>query len=122
MGGYLLRRLLSILPTLLGITLVTFLLLEALPGREVALLGVQERGLPSAGALAEVRRAYHLDEPIGRRYLEWVLRVARWDLGESVLDSRPVCPGSVTGRSTRPTRGARDGAAARCWTGGRTTR
>ena len=92
MGGYLLRRLLSILPTLLGITLVTFLLLEALPGREVALLGVQERGLPSAGALAEVRRAYHLDEPIGRRYLEWVLRVARWDLGESVLDGRRVGP------------------------------
>jgi len=101
MGGYLLRRLLSVLPTLLGITLVTFLLLEALPGREMALLGGEDRGLPSSGALEEIRRAYHLDEPIGRRYLGWAFRVARWDLGESVLDGRPVGP--ILFRAALPT-------------------
>jgi peptide/nickel transport system permease protein len=101
MGGYLIRRLLSVLPTLLGITLVTFLLLEALPGREMALLGGEGRALPSPSALQQIRRTYHLDEPVGARYLAWLLRVARWDLGESLLDGRSV--GSVIGEASLPT-------------------
>ena len=86
MGGYLLRRFLSVLPTLCGILLVTFLLLEALPGREMVLAGGSEKGPPSEAALEQVRRQYHLDEPAGKRFLSWALRVARWDLGKSVLD------------------------------------
>ncbi len=101
MGGYLARRFLSVLPTLLGITLVTFLLLEALPGREMALGGMSERGLPSPRALEQVRKTYHLDEPAGSRYLAWLLRIVRWDLGESLLDGRDV--GSLIAAAALPT-------------------
>ena len=90
MRGYLFRRILSVFPTLLGITLVTFLLLEILPGREMALSGAGESNLPSRETLVRLRQTYHLDEPILTRYGQWLLRLCRWDLGESLLDHRPV--------------------------------
>lgn len=90
MRGYLIRRVLSTVPTLLGITLVTFLLLELLPGREVALAGRQEGGLFTPEVLEQIRATYHLDEPAWRRYLSWVGRLCRWDLGRSLLDGRRV--------------------------------
>ena len=101
MGGYLIRRVLSVIPTILGITLVTFFLLEALPGREMALVGATDQGLPSPAALEHARKSFHLDEPAGRRYLAWLLRVARWDLGESVLDGRKV--GEILAGAALPT-------------------
>jgi peptide/nickel transport system permease protein len=90
MRGFLFRRILSVIPTLLGITLVTFLLLEILPGREMALSRAGEGNLPSRETLERLRQAYHLDEPIPSRYVQWLLRLCRWDLGESLLDRRPV--------------------------------
>jgi peptide/nickel transport system permease protein len=101
MGGFFLRRILSLLPTLVGITLVTFLLLEALPGRELLLSGATERGAASEKALEDVRREYHLDDPALERYLAWILRVARWDFGRSVLDRRPVA--SIIAGAALPT-------------------
>ena len=101
MGGFLVRRLLSFIPTLLGIALVTFLLLEALPGREMALAGGLESSLPSPAAVQQVRKEYHLDDPVAWRFVEWVLRVARWDLGTSVLDGRKV--GAIIGEAAFPT-------------------
>ncbi|HEV8335917.1 MAG TPA: ABC transporter permease [Candidatus Polarisedimenticolia bacterium] len=101
MAGFLIRRILSVVPTLLGITLITFLLLEKLPGREMALVGSPGAGLPSVRALEEVRRAYHFDEPVPRRYARWVLRLARWDLGESMLEHRPV--GEIIAAAALPT-------------------
>ncbi|MCI0658097.1 MAG: ABC transporter permease [Acidobacteria bacterium] len=90
MRGYLFRRILSVVPTLLGITLVTFLLLEILPGREMALSQASGANLPSRETLDRLRETYHLNEPIPTRYLHWLLRLCRWDLGESLLDHRPV--------------------------------
>jgi peptide/nickel transport system permease protein len=99
MRGFLMRRLLSAVPTLLGITFVTFLLLEILPGREIALAGGDAGTIPSQQTLSRLREMYHLDEPLPRRYLVWLLRFCRWDWGESLLDGR-----SVTGilRETAP--------------------
>ncbi|MCI0410942.1 MAG: ABC transporter permease [Acidobacteria bacterium] len=90
MRGYLFRRILSVVPTLLGITLVTFLLLEILPGREMALSQASGANLPSRETLDRLRQTYHLNEPIPIRYFQWLLRLCRWDLGESLLDHRPV--------------------------------
>lgn len=90
MRAYFLRRLLSTVPTLIGITLVTFFLLELLPGREMALAGRREKGMPRPEVLEQIREEYGLDQPAPRRYLNWVLRLARGDLGESLLDGRPV--------------------------------
>src|SRR5262245_19806867 len=90
MRGYLFRRILSVVPALLGITLVTFLLLEILPGREMALSQASGTKLPSQETLDRLRETYHLNEPIPVRYFQWLLRLCRWDLGESLLDHRPV--------------------------------
>ena len=90
MSGYLIRRFLGAFPTLLGITLLTFLLLEILPGREMALARPDSGRLPTVETLQRLRETYHLDEPVARRYLQWVLRICRWDLGDSLLDHRPV--------------------------------
>jgi len=90
MPGFLIRRILSAIPTLLGITLVTFLLLEILPGKEIALAGGDAGTISNQETLARLRQAYHLDEPLLRRYGAWMLRFCRWDLGESLLDGRSV--------------------------------
>ena len=90
MSGYLVRRVIGAFPTLLGITLLTFLLLEILPGREMALAHAYPGRLPSVETLQRLRETYHLDEPPARRYVQWLLRLCRWDLGESLLDHRPV--------------------------------
>jgi len=90
LAGYAARRLIAAVPTLIGITLITFLLLEILPGREAALAGPEGGSFLTGEAVARVRATYHLDEPAWRRYLEWLLRLCRWDLGDSILDGRPV--------------------------------
>ncbi len=91
MTGYLIRRVASTLPTIIGISLVTFLLMELLPGREYALAGATPEGSTiSPLALAQLRQRYHLDEPLPARYLAWLLGFFRWDFGTSLLDGRPV--------------------------------
>ena len=91
MIGYLIRRVVSTLPTILGITLVTFFLVELLPGREYALAGATPEGATiSPAALAQLRERYHLDEPLPARYLAWLRGFLRWDFGTSLLDGRPV--------------------------------
>src|SRR5213593_3543131 len=101
MRGYLARRLLSSLPTLLGITLVTFLLLEILPGREMVLAGRREGVLPTSAELSRIRTQFHFDEPVWRRYLQWLLLLCRRDLGRSLLDGRSV--GRILAESAIPT-------------------
>jgi len=89
--GYLLRRAASTLPTLIGITLVTFLLMELLPGREVALAGAGPDGAAiSQATLAQLRDRYHLDDPLPKRYAAWLLSCLSFDFGTSLLDGRPV--------------------------------
>src|SRR5262245_50948660 len=89
MSGFLLRRLLAALPTLLGITLVAFLILNLLPGDPV--LTWSEAGVPmSAEAQARLRSALGSDRCPMLRYADWLLSVLRFDLGRSLRDARPV--------------------------------
>jgi peptide/nickel transport system permease protein len=89
MAGFLLRRLLASLPTLLGITLVAFVILNLLPGDPV--LTWSEAGVPmSAEAQARLRQALGSDRAPALRYADWLLSVLRFDLGRSLRDARPV--------------------------------
>jgi peptide/nickel transport system permease protein len=89
MAGFLLRRLLAALPTLLGITLVAFTILNLLPGDPV--LTWSEAGVPmSAEAQARLRAALGTERGAAERYSDWILAVARLDLGQSLRDARPV--------------------------------
>lgn len=81
------RRLLVLVPILLGLSVLVFLFVRALPGGpEQALLG--ERATPER--IAEVRQTYGLDRPVHEQYLSYLGRVAEGDLGVSAISQRPV--------------------------------
>jgi peptide/nickel transport system permease protein len=93
MTTYILRRLLLLIPTLFGITLLTFLLIRLAPGNAALLRG----GMGESGGRAvsaEVReqtiKLYGLDKPWYTAYLDWAGRSLTLDLGESFVDHRPV--------------------------------
>jgi peptide/nickel transport system permease protein len=89
MAGYAARRLLLALPTLLGISLLSFLILSVLPGDPIA--ARLEGGAPlSAEAEARLRAELRLDRPVIARYADWLAGALRGDLGRSVRDGRPV--------------------------------
>lgn len=89
MSGYLARRLCAALPTLLGITLVAFVILNLLPADPI--LTWSEGMIPASAAEADrLRAALRPDEPAAARYGAWILSLARLDLGTSMRDGRPV--------------------------------
>jgi microcin C transport system permease protein len=106
MKTYLLRRLLLVLPTLFGISLVTFVLVNVLPGgpieqRMIALkFGGSGGGEMGAGGdqnssldeeyLKALNEYYGFDKPLPLRYLTWMGHVLQGDLGESYFYEEPV--------------------------------
>lgn len=87
---YTVRRLLLAIPTLFGIVVLVFLLLHLAPGSPVTAMGAESGRRVSARAAEEMRRQYGLDRPLPERFVAWIGRVARLDLGESFVDRRPV--------------------------------
>jgi peptide/nickel transport system permease protein len=84
---FVVRRLLLLVPILLGLSILVFVWIRALPGGPAqALLG--ERA--TAESIEEIERQYGLDEPIYVQYWTYVSKVAQGDLGTSVTTRRPV--------------------------------
>lgn len=96
MRAYLLKRLLQVLPTLLGITLITFLIIQLAPGNPAALklqlAGQGEMGQTGMAKeiIEQTKKLYGLDKPLPIQYLLWVKRVFTLDFGTSFKDHRPV--------------------------------
>ena len=81
------RRLLQLIPILLGLSILVFFWMQNLPGGPAeALLG--ERANPEA--VAEIRRIYGLDRPLHEQYLSWLGRAVRLDFGQSIQSRRPI--------------------------------
>lgn len=89
MRGWILRRMVSILPLFVGITLVSFAVIRLAPGDPV---DAQSQMNPkmTADARKKMTELYGLDRPLAVQYADWALRVARLDLGRSFADGRPV--------------------------------
>lgn len=88
---YTLRRLVYLIPTLLGITVVTFFIISLAPGDPVELIhGDALSSRISPEAYHEMLRLYGLDQPIHVRYFIWLKRLMTLDFGDSFLDHRPV--------------------------------
>lgn len=84
---YVVRRLLLLVPILLGLSILVFLWIRALPGGPAqALLG--ERA--TAQSIKQIEHQYGLDKPIHVQYLRYLQRVSRLDFGDSVTTRRPV--------------------------------
>ncbi|MBI4169183.1 MAG: ABC transporter permease [Acidobacteria bacterium] len=89
MSAFLLRRLASTLPTLVGISILAFLILNLLPADPI-LAWSSEGHQPSAEALERLRAALRVDRGPLERYRDWSLGLLRGDLGRSLRDGRPV--------------------------------
>jgi peptide/nickel transport system permease protein len=84
---FIVRRLLQLIPTLFGLSILLFIWLHRLPGGpETAILG--ERGTPETRAA--IRRSMGLDEPILVQYGKFLRRMIRLDLGTSTSTKREV--------------------------------
>jgi peptide/nickel transport system permease protein len=91
MVRYVLRRLLLMVPTFFGITVLTFALLKLAPGDPLAVAADVVESAPSGTDAVEARRRLRgLDRPIWEQYARWVGRVAMLDFGRSLQDGRPV--------------------------------
>jgi peptide/nickel transport system permease protein len=89
MINYIIRRLLGIIPLLLGITIISFAIIHLAPGKPVSL---QQSLNPkvSLEVRARLERLYGLDKPLYVQYLKWLERLTRLDFGSSFNDDRPV--------------------------------
>jgi peptide/nickel transport system permease protein len=92
---YITRRLLLIIPTFLGITLITFMVIQLSPGNPAAMkIGMGEQGFIGDEMTREIVEQtialYGLDKPIWTRYGIWLKRVVTLDFGDSYKDHRPV--------------------------------
>jgi peptide/nickel transport system permease protein len=85
--AYLTRRLATILPTLLFVTILIFGLQQLLPGDPAKVLAGEEQ---DPAVVAYLRTKMHLDEPFPVRYAYWLGGVLRGDLGESLRMQKPV--------------------------------
>ncbi|HEX9779503.1 MAG TPA: ABC transporter permease [Geopsychrobacteraceae bacterium] len=87
---YLTKRLLMMIPLLLGITLISFVVIHLAPG-EPTDLQTQLNPQASSELQDRLRVQYGLDQPLHVQYLRWLGRLVRLDFGESfALDHRPV--------------------------------
>ncbi len=84
---FVVRRLLLLVPILVGLSILLFLFVRALPGGPAeALLG--ERA--TEAAIAQIEREYGLDKPIHEQYFKYVGNVVRLDFGDDIVSRRPV--------------------------------
>jgi peptide/nickel transport system permease protein len=84
---FVIRRLLQLIPILLGLSILLFAWLRFLPGGPAsALLG--ERATPER--IAAINRAYGLDQPIWVQYWRYLRQVLQLNFGDSIQTGRPV--------------------------------
>ena len=90
MGRYCAKKLLSLFPVLLGITLAAFLLGVISPGNPAELALSQGGYQPTEEQIQEMEHQMGLDLPLPAQYLRWVGRALTGDLGQSYASGRPV--------------------------------
>ena len=87
MRKFILRRLINLVPVLLGVSLAAFATLYLLPGDPADLLSGQST---DPQFVAQIRARHRLDDPLPVRYLAFLGRLLRGDLGTSVRTHQPV--------------------------------
>lgn len=94
MAKYVGRRLLALIPTLLFISLVTFLMAQLAPGDPIMLMA-GEKATPET--IERLRSQYGLDKPLHIQYVDFVQNAVRFDFGLSFYSKRPVSEVIVQG-------------------------
>jgi peptide/nickel transport system permease protein len=84
---YLMRRLLQTIPTLVGVVVVSFVLIQLIPGDPARTLAGEDADQVS---LAKARAQYGLDQPVADQFLRYTGRLVQGDLGQSYSYGEPV--------------------------------
>jgi microcin C transport system permease protein len=104
LAAYILKRLLLMIPTLIGALTITFIVMQFVPGGPVeqilaeAAAGPGETSVYKAGRdidkqrVEELKKLYGFDKPAHVRYFEMLASFARFDLGRSFLQNKDVWP------------------------------
>ena len=106
MWAYILKRLLLMLPTLFGVLLITFVVIQFVPGGPVEQYLAEARAAGGTGAeggalyrggqgvdpqrIEQIKALYGFDKPPHQRFVEMIGRFARVDLGTSFFQNKPV--------------------------------
>ena len=85
---FILTRASLVIPTFLGVTFLSFLLIRLVPGDPIE-VRVGERGIPPE-RLAELRHELGLDQPMWKQFVDYVSGVLSGDLGVSLVTQNPV--------------------------------
>ncbi len=95
MKAYLIRRLLLVIPTFIGISMISFAVIQLAPGSPVYMkLRTAEQGLSTDADLEKIlddmKELYGLDKPLHIQYITWLGRLVTLNFGDSFKDHRPV--------------------------------
>src|SRR5258706_14618311 len=80
------KRILQLIPTLFFVSILIFSLQHLLPGDPALVMAGEER---DPAVIEQIRKQYHLDQPIPVQYVYWVKGVLSGDSGESLRDKAP---------------------------------
>lgn len=87
MKQYIIRRLLQIIPTLIGISILIFTISAMVPGDYITAV---DNPTMSAEKAAQLREIYGLDKPPVERYFTWAGNMLKGNLGDSLQHKKPV--------------------------------
>lgn len=90
MRKYILRRLLLMIPTLLGVAVIIFLLVRVVPGDIVEMRYAGQGAFVTPDMLEKERARLGLDKPIWRQFLDWMWGIVRLDFGLSMWTGAPI--------------------------------
>jgi peptide/nickel transport system permease protein len=90
MAAYIVKRLLYMIPTLIGVAVLIFLMLRVIPGDIVELKMRGDGGAPTAEQIEAERVRLGLNKPLVVQFKDWMVGLATFDLGKSMWTERPV--------------------------------
>ena len=89
MSRYIARRLLSIIPLLIAVSIIVFAMSKALPGDPVEIF-LRQADISNPEIVAAMKDKYGLNDPLPNQYWTWLTLMFRGDMGESILRGEPV--------------------------------
>jgi peptide/nickel transport system permease protein len=90
MRRYILKRILLMIPTLLGVAVLVFFLLRVLPGDIVELKYAGTGTYAPKQAIERERAQLGLDKPLWQQFVDWMWGIVRFDFGQSMWTGRPI--------------------------------
>ena len=84
MRNFILRRLIYAIPTLIGISIITFVIVRMSPGDPIRLFTFGQRDITGED-IERLRHAYGLDKPMPLQYVDWLIAVLQLNFGQSFI-------------------------------------